>query len=61
MNTIVDRIPPVTPAVIEMVSARRGRPPEAIGAPSSIVITAAVVPGVRIRMAGIDPPYSAAE
>ena len=61
MKISVEMMPPVTPATMEIVRARRGLPAVAMGAPSRIVMTAAVVPGVRIRIAGIDPPYSAAE
>ena len=42
-----------------MPSASPPRPWRFISKPSITVAAAALVPGVRIRMAGIEPPYSA--
>ena len=53
--------PPKTPDTRDTCKALFGSPFCAIVYPSRIDIAFAGVPGVLIKIAGIDPPYSAAE
>jgi len=48
--------PPISEAEIPSPSARPGRPPRAMGKPSSVVTTAEGSPGMRISVAVISPP-----
>jgi hypothetical protein len=54
-----DIIPPTRDAPTPRPSARPGCPEVAIGKPSSVVIIAAGVPGMRNRVALINPPLTA--
>ena len=50
--------PPTKEAVMPKPSARPGRPPFAIGNPSRVVMIEAGVPGIRSRVAVINPPLT---
>ena len=50
---------PTTPDHSEMPSASPARPCLFISKPSMTVAAAEFVPGVRMRIAGMEPPYSA--
>ena len=50
-------MPPTKEAMVAMSKARRDSPRAVRAGPSSMVAAAAAVPGVRIRMAEMEPPY----
>jgi hypothetical protein len=58
-STSRPKSPPTKPDISEMPSASPPRPRRFISNPSITVAAAALVPGVRMRIAGMEPPYSA--